>query len=358
VLGEARNTFDLDFQHQFAWGERQTLIWGVSYREITDHVRNSLEVALQPIERSTSLYGAFVQDEIALVKKKLTLTLGTRFEHNDFTNFEVQPNLRLLWNVDQKNTLWAAVSRAVRTPSRAEHDFRLTFPGVSANVLYPTAPALTVGIHGSQELDSEKSTSFEAGYRTQLTGGFGVELSLFHNEYKSLRGFAPTNSALDFTKSPVEIIVAANNDASGETDGGELSASWRLAAWCRLSANYSLLHIRIHADPNVKVGSFGATSIEGTSPQQQAALRAWMDLSHGLEFDTALRYVDELPALNVPAYLGLDLRLGWRISKKLDVALVGQNLLDSHHPEFKPNFFLSQATEVRRSIYGKITIEY
>jgi len=139
---------------------------------------------------------------------------------------------------------------------------------------------------------------------------------------------------------------------------GENSATWRLVEWWQLRADYSLIHIRIHADPTVSVGSIGALSIEGTNPQQQAALSSRVDLPHGLEFDTALRYVDALPVLGVPSYLGLDVRLGWRVSERLELSLVGQNLLDPRHPEFKPSFFSSQATEVQRSIYGKVTIEY
>ena len=52
----------------------------------------------------------------------------------------------------------------------------------------------------------------------------------------------------------------------------------------------------------------------------------------------------------------MDLRLGWRPSQFFEAAVVGQNLLDSHHYEF---FSLdSLATEVDRGVYGMITWRY
>lgn len=358
VLGESRDTFDIDFQHQFALGGRHTIVWGGGYRRISDRVRNTIEVALQPTTRTTGLVGAFAQDEIALLEKKLALTLGTKFEHNDFTGDEMQPNARLLFSPGPRNTVWMAVSRAVRTPSRADDDLRITYPGLPSNVIFPGAPAITISIQGNRRLAAERLTAHELGYRTQVSDRVGLDLALFYNEYRSLRGVALTNTRLDFTQSPAEIGVTFDNEPSAETRGGELGANVRLTERWRLRADYSLLRMAVHSTSTLTLGSFGADGLKGSSPQQQASLRSWVDLPRGFECDLTGRWVDGLPAMKIPSYLGLDLRLGWRPNKAVEFSLTGQNLLESAHPEFKPTFFLSQATEVQRSIHAKVTFRF
>lgn len=358
VLGENRHTFDLDFQHQFAVGQRQTVVWGAGYRRSEDRIRNTLEVGLVPPRRTAEVFSAFAQDEISLVPKRLSLTLGARLEHNDFTGREIQPNARLIWTANARNTFWAAVSRAVRTPSRAEDDFQVNLPGVPANVIFPGGPAITIGIRGDRDFESEKLTAYEIGYRTQPVDRLSVDATAFYYEYTGLRGFELANTSLDFTHSPVEIVVKLGNLASAETYGGEVSLNFRVNSAWRMRADYSLLQMRVHSATNLTLGSLGTTEIAGSNPQQQVAFRSWFDLPHGLEFDSTLRWVDELPSLGVPAYLGFDLRLGWRVSDHVELSLVGQNLLDPQHPESTPSFFASQATEVERGYYLKATVRF
>jgi iron complex outermembrane recepter protein len=358
VLGEARDTFDVDFQHQFALGRRHTLLWGAGYRRISDTVDNSIEVALSPVARVTNLFSAFAQDEIVLLEKKLALTLGSKFEHNDFTGTEVQPNARLLFTCDPRNTIWAAVSRAVRTPSRADDDFRLTYPGVPSNVVFPGAPAITLAVDGNRRFAAEKLTAFELGYRGDVTKRLGLDLALYYNEYRRLRGVVVTNANLDFTQSPAEIGVSFDNEPSADTRGGEVGANLRVTERWRLRADYSLLRMRVTSRSSVRLGSFGADALSGSSPQQQVGVRSWLDLPRAFEFDTAARWVDELPALGIPAYFTLDVRVGWRPTQNLEISVAAQNLLDRRHPEFKPSYFLSQATEVQRSVHARVTLRF
>ena len=114
--------------------------------------------------------------------------------------------------------------------------------------------------------------------------------------------------------------------------------------------------VSVHLDGGTDVGT--ERGIEGSSPQNQFALRSSIDLPHGFEFDAALRYVDSLPALHVPGYLELDLRLAWRLSENVEFSIVGHNLLDNSHPEFKPTIIATQPAEIERSIYGKITVRF
>jgi iron complex outermembrane receptor protein len=358
VLGGRHDAFDVDFQHQLGLGERQTMVWGAGFRRLSDQFRNSIEVALDPAERTTELFGAFVQDEIALVEQKVGLTLGARLERNEFTGFEFQPNARLLWSVDQRTTLWTSVSRAVRTPSRAENDFRVNFPGVAKDVIAPGFPAITIGILGNRDLEPETLTAYEVGYRAQLHDRVSAECSVFFNKYDELRSFRAVNPALDFSQSPVEINATLENKATGETVGGEISTHVQISERWRLRADYAHLRTSIYSTSNVNLGSFGSESAEGANPRHRAGFRSWVDLGRGFEFDSALHYVAARTSLEIPAYLELDLRVGWRMSDNAEFSLVGQNLLDRAHPEFKPSFFGTQATEVQRSIHGKITLRF
>jgi iron complex outermembrane recepter protein len=358
ILGEDRDTWNIDVQHQFSLGKRQTLVWGSGFRRIADTIRNSAEVTLDPSARNSELFSAFVQDDIAVIAKKLTLTIGSRLEHNDFTGLEVQPNIRLLWSLNPSTTLWSSVSRAVRTPSRAEDDLKVNYPGVPTNALYPGAPAITIAVQGSRRFDAENLIAYESGYRGQLADWLAVEATAFYNDYGSLRGFALGNTALDLSRSPVEILATIDNAATGEAYGGELSANFHVMHAWRLRANYSLLRTRIHSDSTLTLSSFGTESAEGSSPRHQFTVRSSFDLSKHCELDATIRSVGELPALAVPSYATLDLRFAWRPRKQVEISIVGQNLLDRQHPEFKPSFLSSQATLVQRGVYGKITVGF
>jgi iron complex outermembrane recepter protein len=364
VESEDRNTFDVDFQHRFALGDRQTITWGAGYRVTSDKIGNSFDIELDPNERTSDLFSAFVQDEISLVPKKLALTLGSKFEHNDFTGFEIQPSARLLWTPAERHSIWASVARAVRTPSRAEDDITLRqepvyprgalFPGAGP---IPPSPAAITTINGDRDFGSEILIAYEAGYRVQLHDRLSVDLAAFYNDYDELRSIEPADPAVDLFASPPSVRAFAANKLSGETYGGELSLNYQPASWWRLRAGYSLLFMNLH---RVDGGQSAASErwIERSSPQNQFILRSSMDLPRNFEFDATLRYVDSLPALNVDSYVVLDLRLGWRPSEHVELSIVAQNLFDRQHREFAPTTVATGSTEVESSIYGKVTIRF
>ena len=144
-------------QHRFSWGGRQIFVWGGGYRYGSDEIQNNFDISVQPDARSTNLFNAFLQDEIALVKERLVLTLGTKLEHNDYTGFEWQPSARLLWTPTPRQSVWASISRAVRTPSRAESDILIRQgPVIPPNALYPTSPAVLTELSGGRDFESEE----------------------------------------------------------------------------------------------------------------------------------------------------------------------------------------------------------
>jgi iron complex outermembrane receptor protein len=340
IFAEDRDTGDIDLQHRFAWGDRQDVVWGFGFRATHDDVRNSLNVSLLPDHRTLDLYSAFVQDEISIVPERLRLTLGSKFEHNDFTGFEIQPSARALWTPGFSQTFWASVSRAVRTPSRAESDIRLNpAPPV------PLPPG-TITILGNPDMASEKLIAYEFGYRIQPINQLKLDLTAFYNDYDDLRTIEPTSPG------PVSPSKVANK-LFGESYGTEISATAQVTKRWRLQGSYSYLEVQLHRE----AGSLDSTTertTEGSSPRNQFFIRSLFDLGWNIEFDSTLRYVDVLPAPKIPSYLTLDLRLAWSPRKNLEFAIVGQNLLDDRHPEFAPTFVGTQKTEVQRSVYGTV----
>ncbi len=341
VLSEDRTTFDIEFQ-QHRRINLHELIWGLNYRLVSDHPAATQLYSLDPPKRSVELYTGFIQDEISLPDKRLKLTLGSKFENNAFTGFEVQPNIRLTWLTERGNTLWGAVSRAVRTPARGEHDVALQ--------TNPEPPPLT--IFGSRDFASEKLVAYELGYRFSLAGKVSVDIAAFHNRYDELR-------TIDIYTPDPPLEARFDNNMKGNTQGIEIDARWHARTWLTLNANYTRLEI----DLDLVNGSMDLQSLgsEDASPQHQANIWVAAMLGNNLELDAALRYVDSIenPGFApVDSYIALDLRLGWQPRPGLEFSLSGQNLLESAHQEFNPDFIFSLPTQVERSITGKLTLEF
>ena len=353
---EVRDSFDIDFQHRFAAGEWQDIIWGLGYRYIRYDFTNFSIMTIDPDSSSDELFSAFLQDEITLLEERLWLTLGSKFEHNDYTGVEIQPNARLLWAPHPKHKIWAAVSRAVRTPSRSEYDIRLlntVLPPFSPENPSPFPIALTVV--GDSDYDSEELLAWELGYRVVPAKSLSLDVTAFYNDYDNLR--SNEVDELSFQGTHIVQILPFDNKWKGEIYGIELAGVWQAADWWRLDIAYSYLRTRIDAisehkdNPQVQIG-----------PRHQVSLRSAMNFRKDLNMDLWLRYVDDVKAINaraasvseIDSYLTLDARLAWRPIKDLEFSLVGQNLLDDKHPEYiQENFTLP--TEIERSIYGKIT---
>jgi len=287
-------------------------------------VGNSAALAFLPPQLEQQTFSGFVQDEIALVKDRLNLTLGTKLEHNDYSGFEYEPSARLSWLITPQQTAWAAVSRAVRAPSRIDRDFYV--PG---NPPYFLA--------GGTNFDSEKLTAYELGYRIQPLEKLSISLATYYNFYDDLR-------SLDVI-GPGQFILG--NHFKGEVWGGELSVGYQVTGWWRLQGGYNYIHKNLWPTS----GSATPSVREGDDPQNQFSAQSSMDLPAHFQFDIMARYVDTLPSPSVPSYFTFDVRIA-RQFKHLELSIVGQNLVDDHHPEFGP---LASRQEIERSVYGKVT---
>jgi iron complex outermembrane recepter protein len=348
ILDEIRDTFDIDFQHRFLLSERQNVIWGLGYRFISDDINNTFSMSFYPDSRDDNLFSAFVQDEIILVEDRLHLTLGSKFEYNDYTGFEIQPNARLMWTPHSQHSIWTAVSRAVRTPSRVNYDIRYNIQ------VFPLGSSLALNsLIGNRNFDSEELIAYELGYRVQLMDRLSLDIAAFFNDYDNLHTLEPGD--YETSSSPPHLVIPymADNKMEGETYGVELAANWQALNWWRLQAAYTYLQIQLHLAGDSEC--ILAEKIEGESPHHQISFRSSMELFRDLEFDLWVRYADNLPSQDIGSYITLDARLSWRLFNDLELSVVGQNLLDSDHPEFLSDMLATTLTEVERSVYGKIT---
>jgi iron complex outermembrane receptor protein len=343
---EARDTFDLDVQHRFHIPWQQAISLGLGYRLTSDDTAAVPTIVFTPSGRTDQLFSAFVQDEIRLLAEQLRLTIGSKFEHNDYSGFEAQPTARLVWTLAPQHTVWAAITRAVRTPSRVEHDLSLT------GLIDPMAPTFS-RVLGSAAFVPEELLAYELGYRLQPTARLFLDVTAFYNRYTDLLSLEPGTPFTEATPPPAHGIVPffIRNGLHGEGYGMELAADWQPFDWWRLSGVYSYLQLNLTRDTD----SLDASTVrvtEGSSPTHQLSLRSFLSLPGHVEFDLVWRYVDHLPSQGVSSYLTLDARLGWRPLPSLAVAVVGQNLLTDHHAEFGGGS--NGTTEIERSIYGKV----
>ncbi len=359
LFGDHQNILDIDFQHGFHVGDSQQFVWGLGYRSIHDKNNPSFTVSLQPNQVTLNQFSTFLQDEISLVDNRLQITLGSKFERNEFTGFEIEPNARLLWNLTPNQSIWTAVSRAVRTPALTEEGLRLNSqvipPGTPAN---PTPFPAVVAVFGSHQFNSEDLLAYELGYRVQVTSTLSLDVATFYNNYSNLRTAEPGAPFVEGSPAPTDIVIpfVAGNKMSGGTYGVELFADWKVVPKWRLVGSYSYLQMDIHKNADSQDPTPDLPN--GSSPRHQWYLRSSVDLPKHFEQDTTLRFVDQLPSLNVPSYYSLDAHLGWRPVSRLELSIGGQNLLNNWHFEFMPDFVNTSPTVVKRSIFGSITFKF
>ena len=352
-LGYELDTFDLDFQHRFALGDRQEIIWGADARFMSDNIRNSAQGTFDPGSRDDYLVSGFIQDDIEILPQRLHFIIGTKLETNSYSGFEYQPSARVLWTPNERNSVWAAVSRAVRTPSRWEEDSRLLF-GTMPTPLLP-AQLETVG---RTDFKSEEMWAYELGYRVRAAQNLTIDTALFYNSYDKLRSGTVGTPSVSVSPLPphLAIPIELGNGLDGETYGFEVAAQWNVTPKWRLNGSYSFLRTQLHrgdgVDPTLE------RVFEGTSPRNQFQVHSYYDITKDLELNASAYYVDSLATGDIPSYVRVDAGVTWRPKSNFEVTVGVQNLLDPEHPEFNSGLFFNQATENPRVVFAQILFRY
>jgi iron complex outermembrane receptor protein len=339
------DTVDADLQHRLSLAARHELTWGASYRVTAHENERRVVFGLEPPASRDHLVSGFVQDQVAL-PHRVRLTLGTKIGHNEFSGAELQPTGRMAWQPSGAHTLWAAVSRAVRVPTRLERDIAIDVAEI--------APDTVVRLLGSRDFGAEKLTAFEAGHRWSHGTTVSTDVALFHNRYRDLASLEQGTPFADPIRQQTVVPIENRNLTSGHTRGIETMVVFAPASRSRFTASYSYLDMNL--DPAGEDLNRGAL-LEGATPRHQLVLQSSVDLPGALQVDGQFRHLSAIRGLaaditpqGIPGYSELNLRLAWLGWRDAEISLIGQNLLHAHHSEFGAP---GARGEIERALYGR-----
>ena len=347
-IGYQQDTFDIQFQNRFPLGALQDITWGLGARDYLIRLTDNPGFTVSPNYQNEYICNGFIQDQVSIVPNRLQWYFGTKLEYNNLTNLEVEPSTRLLWTPDERNSIWAAISRSSRIPSIYEES-QLNLAGIQVGTDGPNA---------------EATNSYEIGYKVQPIKPLTLDATAFYNTYSGL--IVPVPNILN----PPEVEYENGVDARGY--GTEISANWQVTPRCRLGASYTYLMERAQpetesfADPFIP--SYEIQAVEGTSPHNQFQVHCYLDVLANLQFNTSVYYVDALSYINafttsgtfqsVPSYVRLDMNLRWQVKQNMTVAIGVQNLLQNRHYEFGSINSQAEPTAVPRTFFAEWSMTF
>jgi iron complex outermembrane receptor protein len=320
------DTYDVDAQHSFSWG-RHAVVWGGGGRFSRYRIDGTPSLLFTPSSRRLDLADLFVQDTVALTAKA-SVTLGLKLEDDPYSGLSVLPNLRASYTLGGGTLLWAAASRAVRSPTPFDRDVVEKVGG-------------QVFLTGNPGFDPVGLTAYEAGVRGQLGSRASLSASVYYNVYDNIRSIEVA---------PVTFVpLHWGNGIQGSTYGLEAWADFSATDWWRLGAGLDVMGEHLRFKPGAS-GLLGLAQV-GDDPGQTVKLKSSMTFPHGVLFDAYLRYYGALPDPRVPAYAEVTARVAWAVTKQLRLAVSGQNLLNPKHQEFPA----PEADAVPRSVFVSLS---
>lgn len=316
---------DVDVVYAMRPRGQHRLLWGGGARYARDEIANSFAIALIPADKTLASWNFYVQDEIALTDA-LDATLGAKVDRNSYTGIEFLPSARLAWRPSTASMWWAAWSRAVRIPARFDRE--LFLPGVP-----PFALA------GGATVQSEISYVYELGYRAQPLRNLSWSATAFYHDLQKQRSttFGPGGAAV------------VTNEREGHTSGIEGWLSWRVSDRWRLEGGYTHQKTKLRVIPGAV--DLNPVANIAADPNDWWKVRSSLDLWDRWQLDVMARHYGALSNRPVPSYTAVDLRLAWKMSPRVEVALVVRNLLDDKHIEWAP------AAEFRRNGFVSVRLD-
>lgn len=345
IFSEERSTYDVDLQYQFSPWCGHAMIAGANYRNSMDTTQGTFFASFAPPNFDTQWGSVFAQDTITLEEDRWFFTLGIRLEENTFGGFQPEPTARLLFTPDDRQSLWASISRAARNPNRTDTQI------IANNHIGPLGVPTFLQVQGDPNFQAENLVAYEVGYRVAPTDYFTWDLATFINDYRKLAGLGPVGPPIIIPPGLIIFPAREANNISALTYGLELTANYRVNDHWRMYGAYSLCELSSTV-PNPGGGAF---------PTNELYLSSSWDLGNNWQFDLIGRYVDafEVQPLGattlVPSYFEMDARIAWHATKHMEISFVGQNLCNEHHLEFVDGLTNLVATQVRRSWYGMLT---
>jgi iron complex outermembrane receptor protein len=349
LVQQERLTYNFEFQATYTTGAH-SIIAGTELRHIKDNLDNTSFLSYNPESSEVNIFSIFAQDKISL-SDTVSLTLGSKFDYNDYTHFEFQPNARILWQVTEDHSLWGAVSRAVRTPGRGGDSFQ--------NFALQGYPLGTLFLQGNAAYESENLIAYELGYRGDVSEDMFLDVTMFYNDYSDLRTTVVSGGGGGAT------FLTSTNDGYGESYGLEIASVIGITDDfdVRLSSTY--LKQTFHSKGTAATGALERD--EERSPEWQHSVHANYRVNDEVSLNANAFYVDELTTYTtsagtrtqgkIDAYVRLDLGVSWKPEENIEIKLVGQNLTDSYHQEFDEIVYTTPS-EVPRTAYIQVKYKF
>jgi iron complex outermembrane receptor protein len=356
-LDDGRGTLDINFQDEYAGWTRQKFIWTAEFRRTNSYAPGNFTLSFVPPGLTTHLFSIAAQDEIAIVPDRLFLTGGIRAEHDHYTGWNVMPSVRAAWIPGRNQTVWAAISDSVRSPSQVDAGFRANLGSFTP----PGGPLFLTSFIGNPKIDDERLIAYEFGYRTAVSDRVSFDLASYYNDYDHLIDYYIGTPYFESTPPPPHMVLPLTNDNAmrGETHGIEAWTSWKATDWWTLSPGYAFEAIHMHGITNA--GPLSVNLAEHSSPTHSAQLRSHVSLPHGLSWDVSAYFANSLVGYEfidgsaipqkIPSYTRLDSQLSWRFLEGCRLSIVGQNLAQDHHVEFIDWTQSAGTNLVKRSAY-------
>lgn len=257
---------------------------------------------------------------------RLHLTTALMLEDNSFVK-EVMfsPKAAIVFLPNEKQSIRLSISRAYRTPSFIEEKALFSVP-------FPFPPGY-IGQRGNSSLSPERIVSLELGYRGLFFDNrMAVNCELFYADINDLIIYEDDGTNM------FEYQNARNNTVKGI----ETSVSLKPVNWWHIKFNYTY-----------QEGSDDL--LDGYIIEQKAGLISRLYLPKGLILNTQIYYVDQFhfepepftPESTVHDYTRLDMRLSKTfLNDTLEIAVIGQNLLDTRHKEYPEALGAAEATRI------------
>ncbi len=345
---------NVEFQQQIRVHEIHDIVWGA---KINMGIEKSSSAEIIPItgddDFTYSIMSVFIQDEITVVEDVFFVTLGTKlsYESNPYnTKIYAQPTIRGLWRVTDDTSLWAAVSNAVRVPSRVNLDTDRVVGGVVA-----THPPVVTTFTGNNDFDAEDMWAYELGLRSQVHEKLFMDLALFYNRYSdivALTNFVPMSSRYP---GYAEMNSTMENARQLETYGGELAVHFTPLPWWKLIASGAYVYLDYGEDDDYRSPLVLTSRFTGS-------LQSLMHLRDNLDFAVWFHYTEGVKQaeynVDIDDYLSLDVRLAWQATEHLELAVGGKNLLKERHQETVYDWIHLPRAEVERVGYLEFTWKF
>ncbi len=351
-LDQRVTTADVEYEAQFRPLDGHLMQFGLGYRHTWDVTKPIAVGGFEPPNKDYHRFSAFVQDAIALFDDQVELTLGARLEHNAFSGFEVQPNVRARWSIDDRQTVWASAARAVRTPSRLDQD------AVSDIRVLPTAPLPTLlQFRGDPDFESEELLALDVGYRVQPSDSVSIDIAGFYYDYDNLRAQVPGAPERQLGALIPHVIVPINlsSELAAETYGGEIAAEWFIDRDWKTSAGYS--YAAINVDPTLGGQNPLARDVF-KSPEHQVFARTGFSLFDDIDVDIGVRFASRLRQDQIGDYVAADARIAWRPANGVELSLSAQNLFHDNEPEFVSETPQTPRSNIQTSVFGQLRIKF